>query len=118
MPNCQWSLPPRSSRFATTKRPGPQPGFALCIAGTFKHVRIQRADAAVVSTGSGNIERGLDHTASDFMTRDPKTIAPDALVDDALGLFEEYKITAVFVVEDGSRRPVGVIHIHDCPAAR
>ena len=61
-----------------------------------------------------NIERGLDHAASEFMSRNPKTIAPDALVDDALALFEENKITALFVV-DGNR-PVGVLHIHDCPA--
>ena len=63
-----------------------------------------------------HIEQGLDHNAAEFMTRDPKTIAPDALVDDALTLFEEYKITALFVVEDN--RPVGVLHIHDCPPAR
>ena len=63
-----------------------------------------------------NIERGLDHSAADFMTRDPKRIAPDALVDEALTLFEENKITALFVV-DGDR-PVGVLHIHDCPATR
>jgi arabinose-5-phosphate isomerase len=67
-----------------------------------------------------NIERGLDHSAADFMTRDPKTIAADALVDDALALFEEHRITALFVVEqDGDgKRPVGVIHIHDCPGSR
>lgn len=63
-----------------------------------------------------NIERGLDHSAADFMTRNPKTIAADALVDDALRLFDEHKITALFVVE-GSK-PVGVLHIHDCPASR
>jgi arabinose-5-phosphate isomerase len=63
-----------------------------------------------------NIERGLDHSAADFMTRDPKRIAADALVDEALTLFEENKITALFVV-DGDR-PVGVLHIHDCPPAR
>ena len=63
-----------------------------------------------------NIERGLDHSAEDFMTRNPKTIAADALVDDALRLFDEHKITALFVV-DGSK-PVGVLHIHDCPASR
>jgi arabinose-5-phosphate isomerase len=61
-----------------------------------------------------NIERGLDHRASEFMTRHPKTIGPDALVDDALALFEENKITALFVVE--GEMPVGVLHIHDCPA--
>jgi arabinose-5-phosphate isomerase len=67
-----------------------------------------------------NIERGLDHTAAEFMTRDPKTIAPDALVDDALTLFEENKITALFVVDEGQvgKRPVGVLHIHDCPPPR
>ena len=63
-----------------------------------------------------NIERGLDHKAGDFMTADPKTIAADALVDEALGLFDEYRITALFVV-DGAK-PVGVLHIHDCPLAR
>ena len=63
-----------------------------------------------------NIERGLGHKASEFMTRDPKTIAPDALVDDALTLFDEHRITTLFVVE--GRKPVGVLHIHDCPSAR
>src|SRR3982751_3776352 len=47
-----------------------------------------------------NMERGLDHTAGEFMTRDPKTVGPDDLVDDALALFDEYKITALFVVKD------------------
>ena len=67
-----------------------------------------------------NIERGLEHSAGEFMTRDPKTIGPDDLIDDALTLFDEYKITALFVVkEDGrGKKPVGVLHIHDCPAAR
>jgi len=67
-----------------------------------------------------NIERGLDHRADEFMTRDPKTITPDALVDDAVALFDEYKITALFVVEEdaGGKKPVGVLHIHDCPKTR
>ena len=67
-----------------------------------------------------NIERGLDLDASEFMTRDPKTIGPEALIDEALTLFEENKITALFVVEDDGRgkKPVGVLHIHDCPPVR
>lgn len=67
-----------------------------------------------------NIERGLDHTAAEFMTRDPKTISADALIDEALTLFEENRITALFVVEqDGAEtRPVGLLHIHDCPPTR
>lgn len=67
-----------------------------------------------------NVERGLDHTASEFMTEVPKTISQDALVDDALLMFEEHKITALFVVADESdgKKPVGVLHIHDCSPAR
>jgi arabinose-5-phosphate isomerase len=67
-----------------------------------------------------NIERGLDHSAAEFMTRDPKTVGPDDLLDDALVLFDEYKITALFVVEEEAtgKKPVGVLHIHDCPTAR
>jgi arabinose-5-phosphate isomerase len=67
-----------------------------------------------------NIERGLDHPAAEFMTRDPKTIAPDNLVADALSMFDEHRITILFVVEEtpDGKRPLGVLHIHDCPAAR
>ena len=63
-----------------------------------------------------HIEQGLDHPASVFMSADPKTIEPDSLVDEALTLFDEHRITTLFVVDDG--KPVGVLHIHDCPAAR
>src|SRR4051812_8086605 len=67
-----------------------------------------------------HMEQGLDHSAAEFMTRDPKTVAADALIDDALTLFEEYRITALFVVEDDGRgkKPVGVLHIHDSPPPR
>jgi arabinose-5-phosphate isomerase len=67
-----------------------------------------------------NIERGLEHSAGEFMTRDPKTLRPDDLVDDALTLFDEHRITSLFVVEEDGKgkRPIGVLHIHDCPAAR
>jgi arabinose-5-phosphate isomerase len=78
--------------------------------------------AGVITDGDlrRHMEEGLDHVASEFMTRDPKTIAPDALVDDALALFDEHRITSVFVVQqEGDRqRPLGVLHIHDCPSAR
>src|SRR5829696_8055803 len=63
-----------------------------------------------------HIEQGLDHPASVFMSTDPKTISPDSLVDEALTLFDEHRITTLFVVED--RKPVGVLHIHDCPPTR
>ena len=68
-----------------------------------------------------HIEDGLDHSAAHFMTKNPKTLPADALLDDALALFDEYKITVLFVVgaRDGDRaQPVGVLHIHDCRHAR
>ncbi len=63
-----------------------------------------------------HIEQGLDHPASLFMTANPKTIGPDSLVDEALNLFDENRITTLFVVD--GRKPVGLLHIHDCPPAR
>jgi arabinose-5-phosphate isomerase len=63
-----------------------------------------------------HMEQGLDHPAFDFMSADPKTVGPDSLIDDALTLFDEHRITTLFVVDEG--KPVGVLHIHDCPAAR
>jgi arabinose-5-phosphate isomerase len=67
-----------------------------------------------------NIELGLDHKAAEFMTSEPKTLGCDAIVADALTLFEEFRITALFVVDENGtgHRPVGVLHIHDCAAAR
>jgi CBS domain-containing protein len=30
-----------------------------------------------------------------------------------VAVMERHKITSLFVLEDGSRRPAGVIHLHD-----
>lgn len=54
----------------------------------------------------------LSKTAAEIMTRAPKTIAPQALAAEALGIMNEKSITTLFVVEAGT--PVGIIHIHDC----
>ncbi len=47
-----------------------------------------------------------------IMTRGAKTIRPRALAAEALGLMNSSSITSLFVVEQ--RKPVGIIHIHDC----
>jgi arabinose-5-phosphate isomerase len=55
-------------------------------------------------------------TAAEVMTRTPSTIRPDALVAAAVRAMEERPsgpITALVVVDD-ERRPVGVLHLHDC----
>ncbi len=53
----------------------------------------------------------LEKKASELMTRNPKTISPDALTAEALKLMHDKKITNLFVLEN--QKPVGVIHIHD-----
>ena len=54
----------------------------------------------------------LGRPARDVMTPGPRTVGPDILAAQALGLMNERKITSLFVVED--RFPVGILHIHDC----
>ena len=53
----------------------------------------------------------LEEKAVDLMTKNPKTISPNAMTAEALKLMHDKKITNLFVVEN--KRPVGVIHIHD-----
>ncbi|GLK65545.1 KpsF/GutQ family sugar-phosphate isomerase [Paracoccus kondratievae] len=54
----------------------------------------------------------LDHTAAEVMTRNPRTIAPEALAESALAQMQSRRITCLFVVTpDGA--PAGLIHIHD-----
>ena len=57
---------------------------------------------------SGNI---LESKAIDLMTKNPKTISPDAMIAEALKVMHDKKITNLFVLENN--KPVGVIHIHD-----
>ena len=51
--------------------------------------------------------------AADLMSRSPKTVAAEALVEEALATMEKHAITALFILERGSRRPIGIIHLHD-----
>lgn len=47
----------------------------------------------------------------DAMTKQPRTIAPDALAAEAMRVMEQKEISVLVVVDDG--RPVGMIHIHE-----
>jgi len=71
--------------------------------GDFKRILMKHADPW-----------GL--TAADVMTREASTIAADALVASAVRTMEERSagpITALVVVDE-TRRPIGVLHLHDC----
>ena len=71
--------------------------------GDFKRILVKHADPWPL-------------TAADVMTRSPSTIGGEALVAAAVRAMEDHApgpITALVVV-DGDRRPVGVLHLHDC----
>ena len=68
----------------------------------------------------GDLRRNMDgllaRCAGDVMTRDPMTIAPHALAEEALSVMNDRKITSLFVTDTASA-PVGLIKIHDCMRA-
>jgi arabinose-5-phosphate isomerase len=47
------------------------------------------------------------------MTAKPKTIPADTLATEAVAVMERFSITSLFVVANGSKKPLGVIHLHD-----
>lgn len=57
----------------------------------------------------------LDHTAGEVMTKNPTTIAPNALAEEAVAIMNNRKITCLFVTPDVNEGPaLGLLHIHDC----
>ena len=74
------------------------------------------ANALVGIITDGDLRRHLkatpivDAPVEEVMTRTPRTIAPDALVAEALELISR-KISALLVVE--GREVVGIVHFHD-----
>ncbi len=68
----------------------------------------------------GDLRRGLESKgdifhlkAKDLMTGNPKTIDADSLAAEAVDVMEQRPITSLFVLENGSKKPIGVIHLHD-----
>ena len=67
----------------------------------------------------GDLRRHMDgllgQSAKDVMTPAPKTLAPEALAEEAVAVMNARKITCLFVVDPaGSGAPEGLLHIHDC----
>jgi arabinose-5-phosphate isomerase len=60
----------------------------------------------------GRCPEPLKLSAGEVMTRNPKTIAPEALAPAALSEMENLKITSLVVVGQGNV-VVGVLHLHD-----
>jgi arabinose-5-phosphate isomerase len=68
----------------------------------------------------GDLRRALERAADvrtlvarDLMTARPKTIEPSALGAQAWAVMEQHQITSLLVLAAGSRKPAGVIHLHD-----
>ncbi len=68
----------------------------------------------------GDVRRGLENRgqilslpAKEIMTRNPKTIPADTLATEAVSVMERYSITSLFVLENGSKKPCGLVHLHD-----
>jgi arabinose-5-phosphate isomerase len=90
---------------------------------------VDAAGNLVGTITDGDLRRALERatdlralTAHDLMTlyrrepgadTPPKTIASEALAAEAVAVMERLKITSLFILADGTRRPAGVIHLHD-----
>lgn len=71
--------------------------------------------AGVITDGDlrRHMEKGLlAKKAADVMTRKPITVTPDMLAAEVLHIMNTKKVTSLFVVEN--RKPVGIVHVHDC----
>ena len=83
-------------------------------------VVVDQEDFLIGIVTDGDLRRAMVRLGQDFtrmkvdeiMTRNPKTVMPDALAADALALMETHLITVLPVVgQDG--RLKGIVHLHD-----
>jgi arabinose-5-phosphate isomerase len=76
--------------------------------------------AGIITDGDlrRHMEPGLlGRTAREIMTANPKTVVPGMLAAEALAYMNAApKVTCLFVLDDNgsSRRPAGILHVHDC----
>lgn len=81
---------------------------------------ITQGDALLGIISDGDLRRLLEHrgkdvldlTADQCMTRNPRTISPDAFAAQALDFMEQKKITSLMVVSEANLLQ-GVVHLHD-----
>lgn len=80
---------------------------------------VNEHSALVGITTDGDLRRHMNtdmlaRPVCEVMTAEPRSLRPQALAAEALALMNhaEMLITVIFVTVD--RRPVGILHIHDC----
>ena len=54
----------------------------------------------------------MKRKAVDIMTKNPKTIAKEALVDTAVSMTQEKSISTLLIA-DKAGKPLGIVHLHD-----
>jgi arabinose-5-phosphate isomerase len=72
--------------------------------------------AGIITDGDLRRHMGDDllrGTVDRVMNPNPKTIRPQALAAEAVGLMNALAITSLFVTDE-QQRPLGILHIHDC----
>ncbi|WP_170343142.1 KpsF/GutQ family sugar-phosphate isomerase [Ruegeria arenilitoris] len=73
--------------------------------------------AGIITDGDlrRHMEGLLNNTAAQVMTRNPTTIAPESLAEEAVAIMNGRKITSLFVVDpEQPGLAQGLLHIHDC----
>jgi arabinose-5-phosphate isomerase len=76
-----------------------------------------KALAGIITDGDlrRHMQGLLTLKAGAVMTRNPQTIAPDALAETALAVMNDRKITCLFVTDPTQPgAAIGIMHIHDC----
>tara|TARA_X000000368_G_scaffold42115_1_gene30367 strand:+ start:599 stop:1594 length:996 start_codon:yes stop_codon:yes gene_type:complete len=88
---------------------------------SFGHVGVvDRSKQIIGVITDGDLRRGLnakflDKLAKDIMSRNPKMVSDDMPLLDALSIMTKNKITCLFISKNkSSKKPIGIIHIHDC----
>lgn len=56
-------------------------------------------------------------TASEVMTKNPKTMSDNKLAIEALNIMEKHKITSIVITED-NKKVIGLLHMHDILQAK
>ena len=85
------------------------------------HTAVVEKGKVIGVISDGDLRRAIEKfpdlfklKAKDIMTKNPKSIGPDALAAEALAKMEKHSITALLVTQDpDSKRLVGIIHLHD-----
>jgi arabinose-5-phosphate isomerase len=114
-PDSQVPLVPASASMATTLRAVTQGGL-----GTVGVIDTDENGRLVGVVTDGDIRRAvLKHgdittrTAGEVMSNSPKTVAAEALAEEALATMEKHSITSLFILETGTGHPIGIVHLHD-----